>query len=85
MYQKGTDLDTAEIITVMRKRAGISRHALAKRLGVNPQSVTNWEEGLHSPNADTLIAVCRELGFELIVKERYTNGMYTTEPQEGKH
>mgnify|MGYP002521537794 CR=1 FL=1 len=78
-------MDTAEIITVMRKRAGISRHALSQRLGVSPQSVVNWEEGRNCPNADTLIAVCRELGFELIVKERYTNGMYTTEPQEGKH
>jgi transcriptional regulator with XRE-family HTH domain len=79
-------LDTAEIITVMRERAGITRHALSQRLGVSPQLVINWEEGRNCPTADTLIAVCRELGFELIVKERYTNGMYTTEPQqEGKH
>lgn len=78
-------MDTAEIIKVMRKRNGITRHALAQRLGVSPQSVINWEEGRNCPTADTLLMVCRELGFELIVKERYTNGMYTTEPQEGKH
>lgn len=79
-------MDTAEIITTIRERAGITRHALAQRLGVSPQSVVNWEEGRNCPTADTLILVCRALGFELIVKERYTNGMYTTEPQpEGKH
>ena len=36
---------TAEKVVAARRRLGLSRKALAKRLGVAPRAVSRWEEG----------------------------------------
>ena len=75
-------MDSAEIIKTLRERAGLSRSELARRIGVCVQSVCNWEDRKASPTVDKIIAICNATGFELIIKEKYTNGCYTTEPPE---
>lgn len=60
----------------------MSQAELADRVRVSEQSVHNWEKGRNCPSADTLLLICRATGFELIIKERYTNGMYSTEPED---
>ena len=34
----------------LRKRLGLTQHALAERVGVRPLSVSRWERGTHRPS-----------------------------------
>ena len=41
-------------LSVVRKRAGFSQEALAERLGVTRQAVSNWERNLSEPDINTI-------------------------------
>ena len=45
-----------------RKKAGLSQHALAERLGVSRNTVVNWESGRCTTDYQTTLAVCEALG-----------------------
>ncbi len=45
-----------------REAAGISQHELARRLGISPPAVANWETLKANPTADKLPALKRALG-----------------------
>lgn len=38
----------------LRRRAGLSQAALARRLGVRQQTVSEWERGLYAPRGASL-------------------------------
>ncbi len=46
----------------LRQRAGLSQEALARRLGVSPQSVSKWELAANLPETDVLLPLARLLG-----------------------
>ncbi len=51
----------SERLKVARKMAGISQVALAERLNVSKQSVSNWENDNIQPSIDVLIKISKTL------------------------
>ena len=49
-------------IATARKVAGLDQDALAAAIGVNKQSLSRWERGLRSPNAEHLREIARTCG-----------------------
>ena len=41
-------------LSILRKHAGLSQEALAERLGVSRQAVSNWERNLSEPDVNTI-------------------------------
>ena len=52
-------------ITKYREQAGLSQKELAKRLGVAPSRVSNWETYANCPTIDILFEVCEVLGVSI--------------------
>ncbi|MBQ1537580.1 MAG: helix-turn-helix domain-containing protein [Ruminococcus sp.] len=48
-----------------RERLGIGQKELARRVGVQPNAVSNWETGFSKPNTDLFIPICEALGITL--------------------
>jgi putative transcriptional regulator len=50
---------TANKLKAMRARLGLTQEELAKQLGVTPNTVARWEQGIHaiSPVVDRLLKV----------------------------
>jgi transcriptional regulator with XRE-family HTH domain len=55
----------AGIVHDARTRAGISRAELARRLGVAPSAVSDWEAGKKDPSVSNLWRIVSACGFEL--------------------
>lgn len=51
-----------EQIARLRKRAGLTQAALAKKLGVTRLTVSRWETGARRLTADTLERIAEALG-----------------------
>lgn len=51
-----------------RIQAGLGHAEVAKKLGVNPATLTRWESGYQSPPAKTAVRICElyGLGFDEI-------------------
>jgi DNA-binding XRE family transcriptional regulator len=58
----------AECLRMYRAKADVTQAELAKSVGVDAQSVINWETRSCCPKADTLLAVLRATGFEFAVR-----------------
>lgn len=52
-------------ITKYREQAGLSQKEFAKRLGVAPSRVSNWETYANCPTIDILFDVCEVLGVSI--------------------
>lgn len=52
-------------ITKYREAANLSQKEFAKRLGVVPSRVSNWENGANCPTIDILFKVCEVLGVSI--------------------
>jgi transcriptional regulator with XRE-family HTH domain len=46
----------------LREAAGLSREQLAESAGVKPSAVRDIEQGVYSPNWETVVSLCRALG-----------------------
>lgn len=59
-------------IGAARRRAGINKSELARRIGVNPSSAIEWEKGRKNPSTDHLIkiAVVTQTSFEWLATGR---------------
>ena len=55
----------ARNIKKYRTECGIEQKELARRLGVIPSNVSNWELGYAKPNPDLYHAICTALGITL--------------------
>lgn len=51
------NMDFAEKLIVLRKKAGLSQEQLADRLGVTRQSVSKWESGMTLPELGKIIVI----------------------------
>ena len=47
-------MELIERITFARERAGLSQTELAKKIGITPQAIQNWEYGKSSPRLQRL-------------------------------
>jgi putative phage repressor len=52
-------------IAKYRENAGISQKELAKKLGVVPSRISNWETGANCPTIDILFEVCEILNVSI--------------------
>jgi transcriptional regulator with XRE-family HTH domain len=57
-----------ESISEELARQGLSRYALAKRLGIQSQTIYRWFNGGTEPLAGALDAMMEELGLEVVRK-----------------
>lgn len=46
----------------LRKKAGLSRYALAVKIDATPQSIVNWENGEAKPNIDSVHNLAKVFG-----------------------
>lgn len=49
-------------LSALRTAAGLSQAQLAKLVGVSQATVSRWEAGVMTPNADKLRSLARALG-----------------------
>ncbi len=54
------DTVLSEKIKSLRKQHGISQKELARRIGVNTQTVSRWERGSRAPSAESLIQIAKQ-------------------------
>lgn len=52
-----------------RKLQGLTTAALAKRVGVIPSQLSNWEMGKQCPSKNNLTAWANALGFDIVLRE----------------
>ena len=55
-------MDLPEKIAALRKSQGLSQEALAEKLYVTRQTVSRWETGAVTPDAENLLRLCQTLG-----------------------
>lgn len=53
---------TSERLVFARNRAGLSRMALAREVGVSPRTIANYEDGSHSPAPEVVDKLASTLG-----------------------
>ena len=56
------NLNVAKNLERLRKESGYTQEALAEKVGVSRQAVSNWEKGISSPDTDNLIALAKLYG-----------------------
>lgn len=57
--------EIAKNILLYRKKRGLTRKALAEKLGVSASAVVNWEYGKNSIDIDTLHILCEVLNVDI--------------------
>lgn len=85
--------DIGSRIRKYREKSGMSQKELANRLNISNSRVSNWEQGLHRPDADVLADICRALNIspselldvhlsaeELSIQERKVIEAYRANP-----
>lgn len=66
LYTAGEVMDVyAERIRLLRQKKGLSRQALADRMGVSATAVYKWENGQSQPNIDMLEKLANLFGVTL--------------------
>jgi transcriptional regulator with XRE-family HTH domain len=59
------NVETANRLVTLRKRAGLSQEDLADKIGVSRQAVSKWERAESSPDTDNLIALAGIYGIRI--------------------
>lgn len=49
-------------LRVARRSKRLSRYKLAVAMNCTPQTIQNWEQGTHVPNAEYLVRLAEKLG-----------------------
>src|SRR5712692_9376228 len=58
------DMIDSSLIRKARRRARLTQHVLAAKLGTTQSAIARWENGAVSPRVDTLDRLLRACGFE---------------------
>ena len=53
------------IVLEARRRAGMTQEAFANKLGITPQAVSKWEQGMGYPETEKLLLLSKELNVSL--------------------
>jgi y4mF family transcriptional regulator len=51
-----------EVLRELREKAGLTQLTLAQKAGVSQRGISHLEQGLRSPNWETVVAICEALG-----------------------
>lgn len=57
--------DLGEKLRKVREERGVSREALAKKLGIASAQLLNWEEDREAPDLEHLVRLCDSLGISI--------------------
>ena len=68
-------MDAAAMLSMARRRAGLSQRELARRAGVPQATISRIENAVVSPTVDTLEPLIRACGMELQIGERVSDGV----------
>ncbi len=68
-------VDAAAMLSMARRRAGLSQRELARRAGVPQATISRIENAVVSPTFDTLEPLIRACGMELQIGEREGAGV----------
>ena len=63
-------MTSSEIVKHVRLRSGMSQMELARKAGLTNVTICDWERGKTCPKVDSLLAVLRVTGFEMLIVER---------------
>jgi transcriptional regulator with XRE-family HTH domain len=72
-------MDAAGMVKMARRRAGLTQRELARRSGVAQPTVSRIEAGRMSPTFDTLNALVRASGMQLMTGDRGGRGVDETQ------
>ncbi|MEA2554880.1 MAG: hypothetical protein QOI60_211 [Actinomycetota bacterium] len=72
-------MDAATMVKTARRRAGFTQRELARRSGVAQPTVSRIESGRMSPTFDTLSALVRTCGMQLLALDRGGRGVDETQ------
>ncbi len=61
----GTNEGFAACLRMYRAKADITQAELADRIGVDAQSIVNWEKGAYMPSLRTTVKLADELGVSI--------------------
>ena len=61
-------MKTGEALKKARTDAGITQAELAKRLGVTPQTVSQYERGIKKPKVETLARFADAMSVEQLIR-----------------
>lgn len=76
-------MDAAAMLSMARRRAGLSQRELARRAGVPQATISRIENAVVSPTVDTLEPLIRACGMELQIGERVSDGVDRSLIREG--
>ena len=68
-----------------RRQLGLSQEELAARIGVTRQAVSKWEQGISTPELESLVALARVLGVTtdyLLSEEDAPQGEQVSQPKQ---
>lgn len=76
-------MDLQNNVVSLRKAQGLNQEALAERLGVTRQTVSNWERGLAEPLGENLVALSKLFGVpaETLVRSSPQTAEQAEQPQ----
>lgn len=52
----------ANELSTLRKKAGLSRFQLGRKMNITPNSIYNWENGIVQPSAEAIYKMAKVLG-----------------------
>ena len=64
-----------ERLMIYRKRAGLSKKELAKRVGISVSTLTKYENDESQPNVDMLTDLAIALEISVMIREKYRQGL----------
>ena len=68
-------MNASAMLSMARRRAGLSQRELARRAGVPQATISRIENAVVSPTVDTLEPLIRACGMELQIGERVSDGV----------
>lgn len=66
-------LNSAAILTRVRRQSGLSQGELAQRAGTSQSAIARYENGKASPSTTTLVRLLKAAGYQLDVEVRKTS------------
>lgn len=63
-------MSVARLLAAYREARGLSKADLAERAGMNPSSITRFEQGTRDPERDTILQLSRAMMLPMVDRDR---------------